>query len=184
MGFSGRSERLRVKQLYGGYSIRDYVPPRINQNGVLELHAPLANFEGPRTDIRRRVREGVKPTTHTDAAARIHDIQYNNIGYKLGHGKMNRQQAYNAIKAADTKLLKSAAYNKLSINPVEHLHANAGIVGMIGKKALQSTGLMDELKFVGRPEEELVAGAGRRRTTKPRKRNLVKGLQKRFKEKK
>ena len=182
MGLTKRSYQLR--QLQGGYSIRDYVPPRINQNGVLEMHAPLANFEGPRTDIRRRVREGVKPTTHTDAAARIHDIQYNNIGYKLGHGKMNRQQAYNAIKAADTKLLKSAAFNKLSINPVEHLHANLGIAGMIGKKALQSTGLMDELRFVGRPEEE-ISGAGRRnRATKPRKRNLVKGLQKRFKEKK
>ena len=168
----GLSERLH--QHRRGAGLLDYVPPRIGPNG-LELHVPGANFEGPRTDIKRRLREGVKPTTRTDAAARTHDIQYHNIGVQLATGKITRAEAVNQIRASDNRLLKTAVKAKLSLNPVEHLHSNAAIAGILGKKGLQTVGAMDELAFVGNDDEELEGGR------KPKKKDPIKGLRKRFK---
>jgi hypothetical protein len=140
----------------------------------LELHLPFANYAGPRTDIVRRIREGVKPTTAVDAAAMKHDIQYHNIGVKLAKGQISRQQAVNQIKTSDNQLMKTALYNKLSLNPVNAMQSTAVLAGIGGKKILQGVGAMDELKFVNPKDGEILEG-GRRR--KP---NLVKGLKKRF----
>ena len=152
MGLADRMYRAKTNAmaLSGGYTIRDWVPPRTGPYG-LELHAPLANYEGPRTDVMRRLREGVKPTTNTDAAAKQHDIQYYRIGQQLARGVITRPQAIQQVKTADNKLMKSALVNKLSVNPVENMHANLALAGIAGKKALQalpSSIGMDELKFV------------------------------------
>ena len=163
--------------LTGGYTVRDWVPPRTGPNG-LELHAPLANYEGPRTDVIRRVREGVKPTSYTDAAAKKHDIQYHNIGVQLAKGQITRAQAIQQIKSSDNKLMKSALTNKLSINPVEHMHANLAMLGIGGKKVMQGVGALDELKFVDPKDGDLLEGGRRKAGRKP---NLVKGLARRFK---
>lgn len=37
---------------------------------------PFHNYAGPGTDVIRRVRAGIRPTTFLDAAALIHDIEY------------------------------------------------------------------------------------------------------------
>lgn len=176
----GLSDRLHnhKKRLLGGYSVRDYVPPRKGPYG-LEMHVPMANYEGPRTDIRRRLAERVRPTTYTDAAAQRHDIAYYNTSQQIKRGALTKAQAYKNIKAADNALMKSALYNKLSLNPVEHLHANAALAGMAGKRALQSMGAMPELAFIGTeggPEGPDLTGKGRRRKKDP-----VSLLKKRFK---
>ena len=132
-------------------------------------------FEGPRTDIKRRLREGVKPTTKTDAAARTHDIQYHNIGAKLARGLITREQAVAQIKASDNRLLKSAVKAKMSLNPVEHAHSTAAIAGIMGKKGLQAVGALNELAFTGNDPEELEGGR------KKKKRDPIGGLKKRFK---
>lgn len=175
----GLSDRLSRKNRLTGRGITDYVPPRLNQNGQLELHAPFANYMGPRTNIVRRVREHIKPTTASDAAAKKHDIQYHNIGVKLARGQINRQQAIAQVKASDNQLLRTAAINKLTgINPVNQLHATAALVGISGKKIAQGIGAMDELKFVGTQDGEILEGG---RKKKGRQKDLVKDLKKRFK---
>jgi hypothetical protein len=160
---------------YGGYSVGDWVPPRVGPHG-LELHMPLANYEGPRTDVRRRLREGVKPTTHTDAGARIHDIQYHNIGAKLAKGQITRAEAIKRVKQSDNRLLSAAFKSKLSLNPVEHAHSTAAIAGILGKKAAQSVGAMDELSFIGKDPDEL-DGTGKKR----KKKDPMSGLKRRLK---
>ena len=162
----------RQKRLRGGYTVRDWVPPRTGPYGR-ELHAPLANFEGPRTDIKRRLKEGVKPTSHTDAASRQHDIAYYNTGVRLARGQINRAEAIKQVKQADNRLMKSALYSKLSLNPVENMHANLALAGIAGKKVLQGIGAMDELKFVNPHDDELLQG-GKKKTS------LVKGLKRRL----
>lgn len=87
------------------------------------------------------------------------------------------------MRESDTRLLKSAAKNKINpynaFNPVENLHSTAAIAGMVGKKLLEKVGLMDELKFVSpQDEDELIGGLGKKTQ---KKKNLVKGLQSRFK---
>jgi hypothetical protein len=180
----GLSDRLKdhKRKLKGGYSVKDYVAPRLNQYGQMELHVPGASFLGPRTDIKRRINEGVKPTTYTDAAARRHDIDYHNINQQLKRGAISRKQAWAKVKASDNALMRSAMYNKMSINPLEHAHSNIALIGIAGKRVAQAAGLMPELTFVegdGQPEPELT-GSGRTRKKK-KKRDPVGGLRKRFK---
>jgi hypothetical protein len=136
----------------------------------------------PRTDIKRRLREGVKPTSYTDAAAKQHDISYYNINQQLKRGAITKKQAWSKVKTADNALMRSAMYNKMSINPVEHSHSNLALLGIAGKRVAQAAGLMPELAFVegdGEPEPELT-GSGRTRKKK-KKRDPVGGLRKRFK---
>ena len=169
MGLSEKLHKHR-KQIQGGYSVRDWVPPRAG-----ELHLPLGNYIGPGTDIRRRIREGVKPTTNTDAAARVHDIEYHNIGARLATGRISRAVAAKQVKASDNKLMKAALKSKLSLNPVENAHSTAAIAGILGKKGLQAVGAMDQLKFVGNDQEEIEGGK------KKKKKDPLSGLRKRFK---
>ena len=163
MGLSEKLHKHR-KQIQGGYSVRDWVPPRAG-----ELHLPLGNYIGPGTDIR----EGVKPTTNTDAAARVHDIEYHNIGARLATGRISRAVAAKQVKASDNKLMKAALKSKLSLNPVENAHSTAAIAGILGKKGLQAVGAMDQLKFVGNDKEEIEGG-------KKKKKDPLSWLRKRF----
>ena len=178
MGLSDKLQHHK-KMLRGGFTIRDWVPPRKGPYG-LELHAPMANYEGPRTDIKRRLREGVRPTTHTDAAAKQHDIAYYNINQQLRNGAITKSQAWNKVKAADNALMKSAMVNKISINPVEHAHSNLALAGIAGKRLGQAVGVVPELAFVEAqgPYEGELSGSGRK---KKKKKDPVGGLRKRFK---
>jgi hypothetical protein len=113
-----------------------------------------------------------------------HDIDYHNIGSRLARGQITREQAKKLVRESDNRLLKRAAINKINplnaLNPVEHLHSTGAIAGMLGKKALEKVGLMDELKFVSPKDEDELTGSGKK---KSRKKNLIKGLQKRFSKK-
>ncbi len=177
----GLSERMfrhkRHKILTGGYSIGDFVPPtRDPQTRIWEKHLIPGNYIGPGTRVKWRLQNKVKPTTNTDAGAKQHDIDYYNIRAKMNRGQINRKQAYQLVKQADNRLMKTALVNKISINPVEHAHANAALAGMAGKKLLQATGILDELKYVsGDQTDELTGGK------KKRKKDNLKGLRKRFK---
>jgi hypothetical protein len=167
-----------------GINIFGWVPPRFNQNGKLELHVPFANYEGPRTDVKRRLQEGLQGTTNTDQAAKQHDITYYNVGVKLRRGEISRKQAEDLIRKADSKLMNKANGNLSSYNPLEKLHALAATSGMIAKTAAEDLNVMDPLKFVDAErkkgektaEEELHGGKA-----KPKPRDLVKGLRNRVK---
>jgi len=179
----GLSDKLteHKKRLRGGYSIRDWVPPRQGPFG-LELHMPPpfpSNFMGPRTDIKRRLAEKVKPLTHTDAAARQHDISYFNINQQLKGKSISKAQAWQKVKVADNALMRSAAYNKIAINPVEHAHANIALAGIAGKRLGQAVGLIPELAFVETSEPYDGELSGGRK--KKKKKDPVGGLRKRFK---
>lgn len=171
----GLSERLHRQKRLSGRGLSDYERP---QKG--EWHAPLANFCGPGTQVVRRVKAGVKPTTGTDAGCRKHDIQYHNIGVKLGRGQLTRAQAIQQVKASDNQLLRTAMANKLSINPVNAAHSSAVLVGIGGKKVLQGIGAMDEMKFIDPKDGEILEGGLIRKKKGGRQKNLVKGLKKRF----
>ena len=137
----------------GGYSIRDWVPPRINREEpgrILEKHAPLANFEGPGTDIMRRVKEGIKPTTNTDAAARQHDWAYYTIRSGLRKRTITIPTAKARTREADNRLIDVAKRNLNPLHPVEAGHAAAAIAGIKSKTLAEDAGLIDELKFVGK----------------------------------
>jgi len=172
MGLSDRCHRLKGKGLL------DY---KRAEKG--EWHAPFANYCGPGTNLRDRLKKGVIPTTKTDSACRTHDIDYQNIGSRLARGRITREQAKELVRKSDTKLMRAAAMNKINpwnaMNPVEHLHSTGVLAGMAGKKLLEKTGLMDELKFVSQRDEDELTGSGKTKTR--RKKNLVSGLQKRFK---
>ena len=43
-----------------------------------ELHVPFMNYMGPGTHVSDRVHKGILPTSQSDAASLIHDIEYLN----------------------------------------------------------------------------------------------------------
>ena len=88
-----------------------WVPPRINrQTGQIEAHLPIANFTGPRTDIKRRwIDEKQTGTTQIDEGARHHDIQYYNTGLAKAKGIFNDNQMKKAIITSDNRLANVAS---------------------------------------------------------------------------
>ena len=137
----------------GGYSIRDYVFPRRNQeNGNYEKHAPFGNYIGPNTDVLRRIREGVKPTTETDAAAQRHDIAYYTIRQGLRKQTLSIPMAKEKTREADNRLLTDAKRNlrRKFGHPVEMAHASAALAGIGSKEMLEDAGILDPLKFIGK----------------------------------
>lgn len=165
-------------KMTGGYSVRDWVPNRRNAQGQLELHVPFANWAGPRTHVERRLREGVKPTTVTDAAAKIHDLDYLQIGNLLRRGAITRDEAIRRVRESDKKLIK-ASYAAPS-GPIEQLHAKAARSGMIIKKAAEDLGVMNPTKFVTGGNVDLPAQfQDKSKPRKPKKQDLLKGLKKR-----
>lgn len=166
----------------GGYSVKNWVPPMKNP---LELHAPLANFIGPRTHVRERLMRNIQPTTSADAGARIHDSAFYNIGKAYSQGRITKEQAVQKVRAADNKLI--AAAKKAPLGPVETAHKLAVVAGITGKKALENVGLMQGTKFIQMSGDapDLPApydkeGLGKRKR-KPKKKDLLRGLEKRFK---
>lgn len=167
-------------KMTGGYSIRDWVPNRRNAQGKLEAHLIFGNYIGPYTHVERRIREGVKPTTVTDAAAKIHDLDYLQIGNLLRRGAITRDEAIRRIRESDKKLIK-ATYAAPS-GPIEQLHAKAARSGMIAKRALEDLKLMNPTKFVSGGNVDLPAQfQDKSKPRKPRKQDLLVGLKKRVK---
>lgn len=165
-----------------GYTVFNWKPSRINEKThKLEMHVPFANYEGPGTDIERRLREHIPPTSNTDAAAKQHDIAYHNIGVKLMKGQITREEAEKLIRNADKKITSAALKNTLSLNPVEKLHAVVGATGIIAKMAGEEAGVMDPLMFskVEKQATELATGEGKRGRKKA-KQNINASLRKRL----
>ena len=75
-----------------------YVPPYDRR----EKHLPGYNFCGPGTDVRRRLRNGVRPVNGLDRASLEHDRHTEPRGPYLSRGKGP------ALRAADKALLNSA----------------------------------------------------------------------------
>lgn len=75
-----------------------YVPPYDRR----EKHLPGYNFCGPGTDVRRRLRNGVRPVNGLDRASLEHDRHTEPRGPYLSRGKGP------ALRAADKVLLDSA----------------------------------------------------------------------------
>lgn len=176
----------KLKRVQGGYSVFNWKPPTKDpETGTWEKHLPLANYEGPGTRVRWRIGNKIPPTTNTDAGAMRHDIDYANIGTRLKRGQINRQQAVQQIRQSDARLIKTGLRNLASFNPVEKMHAAAAASGIIGKQALQTTGLMDELKFIdpekaGDDEIQIVGQGKIKKKKKPKKIDRLKDLRKRF----
>lgn len=174
-------------QLKGGakgdlYSVKDYVPPMKNPR---ELHAPLANFIGPQTHVRERLMRNIKPTTVPDAGARVHDSEFYNIGRKLARGEITKAQAVAKVRASDNKLIATA--KRAPKGPLETAHKLAVVAGITGKKALEDVGLMQGTRFLTMtgdepdlPEPYNSMGGKRKKKAKPKKKNLLKGLEKRI----
>jgi len=137
-------------------TIRNWVRPRRNtEDGNLELHAPLANYEGPGTDIQRRLREKIKPTSKTDRAAMRHDIDYYNVRAGLRNYLIGRPKAKTMIRNSDNRLIAEAKKNlSRSFNPVEKMHAAAALAGITAKNKAEDMGIIDELKFVGKGKKD------------------------------
>ena len=157
-------KKARIK---GGFTVFDYrLPTRNPDNGVWEKHLPFGNWIGPGTRVRWRIAQGIRPTTNTDAGARVHDIEYNNIATRIKNGHMNPAQAKEAIRTSDLKLVRTATANLGSRNPIEKMHAYLGSTGIIGKNAIEDLGLLSETKFVD-PEhaedQEIPEGAGKKK---------------------
>jgi len=140
-----------VMRYRGGYSVRDYVPNRINEEtGKLELQIPLANYVGPGTDVIRRVKEGVKPTTNVDAAAKQHDLDYYNIRTGLRNMTLSLPAAKEKVRESDNRLINEAKRNLITTNPINLAHAAAASSGIGLKKIAENIGIMDKLHYVGK----------------------------------
>lgn len=137
----------------GGYSVKDYVFPRRNQeNNAIEKHAPFGNYIGPNTDVMRRLKEGVKPTTDADAAAQRHDIAYYTIRQGLRNQTLALPVAKEKTREADNRLLTDAkrSMRRNFGRPVEMMHSAAALAGIGAKEALEDAGILDPMKFIGK----------------------------------
>jgi len=136
--------------------IKNYIPPRINrENGKREMHFFAANYLGPNTDIMRRMKEQIKPTSSVDAAAKRHDLSYFNIRQMLRDKDIIPSLAKEKVRVADNLLIAEAERSKKGLfNPVNTAHAAAAITGMKSKKVAEDIGLLDELKFVGKGKKD------------------------------
>lgn len=162
------------RRLRGGFTVLDWKPPtRDPHTGILEKHAPLANYEGPRTRIQWRLAQGIKPTTHTDAAARVHDVEYSNIATRLKKGQISQSTAKQLVRASDNKLIAAARANSGSWNPVERMHSKLARTGIGLKNIAEDLGVMSEIKFLDPDnafDEEIPEGAGvKKRVKRPKK---------------
>lgn len=173
------------KRLRGGFTVLDWRrPTRDPITHKLELHAPLANYEGPGTRLSWRLAQGIRPTTNTDAAARIHDIEYSNIGTKYKKGLINQTQLKRMVRASDNKLIAAAKANSSSINPIERMHSKLASTGIGVKNIAEDLGLINEIKFID-PEhayDELIPeGSGKMKKKTKKKTDRVKKLRTLFK---
>lgn len=160
---SRRSQARRLKDTilsYPGYSAEDvavsnYVAPRLNDDPMndkpqREWHEPGANFCGPGTDIRRRLAEGVKPTTQVDRQCVKHDIDYWNIQQLLKSKKISRDDAKKRVRATDDRLIGVSRYNaKYPENPLDKIHANITLAGIRAKEIAEDAGILSPTRFVG-----------------------------------
>lgn len=175
------------RRLRGGFTVFNYkLPTRNPETGVLEKHAPLANFLGPGTRVQWRLKNNIQPTTKSDNAARTHDIEYANIGSRFKRKLINEQQAKQAIRNSDKKIVAACTRNLGSLNPVERMHATLGASGIVGKMAAENLGVMNEMKFIdpnNALDEDLPmpAGAGKKKKPKKPKVDRIKKLRKIFK---
>ena len=99
--------------------VRNPIRQLVNKTGIIknvsplfpgELHAPFHNWAGPGTNIDERLKRGTPysvPTTQTDAAAKVHDIDYKEIKDAYKAGDINKDQARQATRIADQKMLRS-----------------------------------------------------------------------------
>jgi len=166
----------------GGYTINSWAPPtRDPVTGKLEMHAPLASYMGPGTRIKWRLQQGIQPTTNADAAAKIHDIAYANVGTRLKQGRISRVQAANSIRIADERLKRECKANLKTKGPVEKMHAYLGAAGMIGKMGLEDLGFMNELKYVEPENADDDELGGGKKKKKKKKVDRVKKLRTLFK---
>lgn len=187
---------IKLAQMRGGdrnVSIFNYMPNRINQeSGQLELQLPFGNYIGPLTDVRRRwLDEKRRGTTITDDAARIHDIQYSNLGTLKAQNRINQQQLEQGVRQSDKQLVSAAKRNLISLRPFNGFHAAAAYTGIKGKMMLQDINAMSKSAFTtsnqnrpfmneNRPEAIILPPAGYLGTggKKPKKHDRLKGLKK------
>lgn len=132
----------------------NYVPPRTwtdpyTHKRVKEHHLRGQNFAGPGTQITRRLKEHIIPTTFTDAGAQRHDIDYYNARDLLRRGKISRNQAEARVRSSDKKLVDVAKKQVKSKNKFERTTARKVMVGIRGKMGLENVGLMSKSKFLG-----------------------------------
>jgi len=131
--------------------MKNHVPSRINQEtNEREMHLPKASYIGPKTDIVKRLRERVKPTTRTDRGAMKHDVSYYNIRNRIRSGVYTHKDARSKIRESDNLLLQEARKNISNItNPLNAFHGVSTSAGMKAKELAEDNGIIDKLKFVG-----------------------------------
>jgi Phospholipase A2-like domain len=114
-----------------------------------ELHILGANWEGPHTRVEERLKRGDVGTTASDAAAKIHDLDYRDIGNKLRRGEISRDMANAEIRKSDNQLLERIKKGrKTDTSILNKIHAAAGDTGIKVKKIAEDIGLMDRTKFI------------------------------------
>ena len=136
-------------------AVRNYVRPRVNQEtGKKERHVPLASYEGPGTDVERRLKERVLPTTKVDRAAMNHDVSYFNIRSGLRDATLSVPEAKKKVREADNRLISEAKRNLITTNPANMGHAVAALAGIKTKEIAEDVGIIDKLQFVGKGKKK------------------------------
>lgn len=152
--YDPRSYFSKFKSKWGGVKlnlpsisetkISNYSAPREG-----EKHAPLANYCGPGTQIGRRINENIQPTTATDSACQLHDIQYFNIGDAIKNKEITEEEARDLVRQADNQLLQAADKAEFLKNPLNKLHSYLVKLGIKGKKWAEDKGFLNRLQYTG-----------------------------------
>jgi hypothetical protein len=182
----------QYNKLQGGfnaYPFRPAVSRLVASTGLIpnfrgvepdELHVPFANWEGPGTKVEKRLARGDLGTTASDTAARQHDIDYMNIGKQIKSKKMTEDQARDAIRESDYKLLNAVeAGRKTDTSLLNKLHASAADTGIRIKNIAEDLHLLKPTKFINtKPDEEtkeeINLGSGKKMDPAAKLRKLAK----------
>lgn len=102
-----------AKRLYDAFNI--------NQKYKGERHAPLlvddkiiiANYEGPGTQIIKRLQDDDKPITFSDQVSKLHDIQY-----AIAQSSNNKKEQLRRVRIADLMMIDQLKRGAHLDNPI------------------------------------------------------------------
>jgi hypothetical protein len=113
-----------------------------------EHHLPLANFAGPGTHIKKRVKRGDLGTTKSDEIARIHDITYDRLVDEHKEGRLSDEEFIKLIREADNIMIESLGLiEPKKTELLEILHKHLAKKGIEAKRLLEDYGILSAERF-------------------------------------
>ena len=145
-GFQALGQKARQFAHHVGVKVKHFVDESkqwVSDITTGQFHFPGYRFMGPGTKVYERIQQGIHPTSRTDEAAMHHDLDFGEIGSKVG--KVSKRELHKQVREADKRF----------VNRLENAGEGHHIGNFLGKSMikakmyLEDVGLMNPEQFLG-----------------------------------